>query len=359
MVTLYVNSFERHTGKDLITIGLLSRLMQDGFRVGFFKPLGHLPFLDQETITDKGAWLIHQLFRLEDPIDIICPVVITQDLIRQNYQDDVAGLEGKIMEAYREVSKKKDIVIVSCDNNFSEGSSFGLSGSYLIDILEAQALFVETYEGDFSIDFLLELKRVLGDPMMGVVFNKVEKPHMEEIGRFVSPFLSRKGLQVFGLLRRDPLLGAIGVNDLAQCLKADVVCGAGELNGLVGKFLVGGMQVDKFISYMIRSPEAAVIVGGDRTDIQLVAIEHGAACLVLTGNLYPNEIITARAKDKGVPVLVVSNDTFTVAKIVEATVGHLSLEDRKKIDHGIQFVNDRLDFKKLYAKLHLAGPIIE
>jgi len=353
MAALYITSFERYTGKDLVTMGLISRLKRDGFNFGFFKPLGHVPYQVGNTVTDKGAWFMHQLFDLADPIELICPVVITEDLMKRNYERDVTGLEEKITKAYSRISEGKDIVVVSCDNNFSEGSSFGLSGSELITLLNAHALFVGTYEGDFSIDFLLELKRVIGKPMMGVVFNKAENSHAIEIERIVSPFLQRKGLEVFGVVPRDTLLRSIGVRDLAHCLDADVVCGAAGLNALVQNFLVGGMQVDRFITYMIRNPESAVIVGGDRTEIQLVAIEYGASCLVLTGSLYPNETISARAEAKGVPVMVVKSDTFTVAKRVEAAVVTLSLEDKKKTDHGIALVEKHLDFALLYDGLGL------
>jgi hypothetical protein len=124
----------------------------------------------------------------------------------------------------------------------------------------------------------------------------------------------------------------------------------------VENFLVGGMQVDKFITYMLKSPSSAVIVGGDRTDIQLVAIENGAKCLILSGNLYPNQTITSRAEAKGVPIVVVQNDTFTVAKKVESIPGKLVREDRKKIEHGIKLVSRTFNFEKLYQTLNLKRP---
>ncbi len=353
MVALYITSIERYTGKDLITMGLIDRLRRDGLKVGYFKPMGHFPIKVDNIVADKGAWLIHRLFELEDPIELICPVIITQDLIIQNYEKDVTGLGEKIEEAFKRVSEQKDLVVVSCDNNFSEGSSFGVSGLRLIKLLNAYAVFVEKYECDFCIDFLLELKKVVGEPMMGVVFNKVGAVHLDEVKEFVSPFLHRKHLEVLGAVPSDTLLGSVGVRDLVEHLSADLVCGRDKLDGLVENFLVGSMQVDKFITYLLKSPGSGIIVGGDRTDIQLVAIENGVRCLILSGNLYPNETIVARAEAKGVPILVVREDTYTVAKNVEAKVGQFKLGEREKIDHGIRLVNQTIDFKKLYNGLNL------
>jgi BioD-like phosphotransacetylase family protein len=318
--------------------------------------MGHFPIKVDGTVTDKGAWLIYRLFGLADPVEFLCPVVITRDLMMQNYEKDVAGLQVKIEKAFRTISRQKDIVVMSCDNNFSEGSSFGLSGSQVITLLNAQALFVERYEGDFSVDFLLELKKLMKGLMMGVFFNKVEAADLAELTQSVSPFLRRKEMDLFGSLLMDTLLGSVAVRDLVDHLGGDLVCGKDKLDVLVENFLVGGMQVDKFITYLLKRPDSAVIVGGDRTDIQLVAVENGVKGLILSGNLYPNDTITARAEAKGVPVVVVRDDTYTVAKKVEAMVGQFTLHDREKIDHGIKLVEKAFDFEKLYNRLNLTAP---
>jgi BioD-like phosphotransacetylase family protein len=353
MVVLYVTSFERHTGKDLITMGLMDQLRRDGFKVGYFKPFGHFPVKVDGTVTDKGALFIHRLFDLDDPVESICPVIITRDLVRRSYEKGVAGLEEKIKKAFGRISEEKDVVVVNCYNNVTEGSAFGLSGAQLIKTFGAHGLFVERYAGDFCVDFLSEMKNLIGQSMIGVVFNRVEAHDMDEIKNLVSPFLERNALDVYGALPVDRLLGSVGVKDLVDYLDGNVVCGKEKLGDLVENFLVGGMQVDKFITYMLKSPSSAVIVGGDRTDIQLVAIENGAKCLILSGNLYPNQTITTRAEAKGVPVVVVGNDTFTVAKKVESIPGKLALEDRKKIEHGIKLVSRTFDFEKLYGTLNL------
>jgi BioD-like phosphotransacetylase family protein len=353
MPALYITSTERHTGKKLLTIGLIDRLRRDGFKVGYFKPLGYFPDKVDNLVTDRAAWLICDLFQFEDPVELVCPVVVTRDLIMQNFQEDITGLEKKIQDAFEKISEQKDVVLVGCDNNFSEGSSLGVSGIRLIKLLNAHALFMERYACDVCIDSLVELKNIIGDPMLGVVFNRVKALDLDEIQELVSPFLNRKHMEYYGSVPEDALLGSIGISDIAENLRADVVCGKDKLDGLVGNFLVGGMQVDKFISYVLKKPAAGIIVGGDRTDIQLVAIENGVRCLVLSGNLYPNDTIIARAEARGVPILVTGDDTYTVAKNVEAMFGKFKLEKREKMDHGMNLIDQVFDFKKLYDNLNL------
>jgi BioD-like phosphotransacetylase family protein len=353
LITLYVTSIGRHAGKDVIAIGLMDRARRDGFKVTYFKPMGHSPMKLENNIVDKGAWNICELFELKDPVEHICPVVVTQDMIMENYRGRVEGLQEKIVSAFKNVCQQKDLVVVGCDENFSEGSAFGLSGLQLMGLLNAKALFVEKYECSFCVDFILELKAVVGKPMMGVVFNMVETVHLEQINKYVSPFLRQQEIEVFGSIPNDPLLDSIEARELADRLGADVICGKDKLDTLIETFLVGGMQVDKFIGHLLKRTAVGVIVGGDRSDIQLAAIENRVRCLILSGDLYPNETIVARAEVRGVPILVAREDTYSVAKEVESAVGGLGLPKREKIDRAIRLTDQAFDFEKLYGRLKL------
>jgi len=134
-------------------------------------------------------------------------------------------------------------------------------------------------------------------------------------------------------------------------LGGKILCGHDKLNNLVEHFLIGAMQVDKAIEYFKRIRNNAVIVGGDRADIQLSAIESGTECLILTGELYPSEIIIAKAEQNGVPIMVVRDDTYSVAKKLERLSMRLRLRDKAKVDRGMKLVTENVDFPMLYKKL--------
>jgi BioD-like phosphotransacetylase family protein len=355
MVPLYITSTERYAGKKLITVGLIARLIRDGFKVGYFKPMGRSPMKTENILTDKGAWLIWSLFELKDPIEKVCPVIITRDLILQNFKKDLPGTQQKIADAFETISHEKDVVVIGCDSALSEGSSFGASGAEIVKQLNASALFVQRYTKEHCIDLLLEQKKAMGNAMIGATFNKVSSVDLDDINELAVPFLSRKDVEIYGSIPEDALLKSLWISDLADHLDADVVCGKDHLDSLVANFLVGGMQVDKFISYLLKRPASGIIVGGDRTDIQLVAIENDVKCLILSGSLYPNDTIVARAETKGVPILVVKEDTYTVAKNVEAMVGQFKPDERERLNHGIQLVDEAFDFKRLYQALDLTS----
>ena len=111
------------------------------------------------------------------------------------------------------------------------------------------------------------------------------------------------------------------------------------------------MQVDKAIEYFRKIRNNAVIVGGDRPDIQLSAIESGSVCLILTGELYPSEIILSRAEQKDIPILVVREDTYSIAKKLEKMSARLRLRDKAKVAHGTELVMKIVNFPVLYKHL--------
>jgi len=152
----------------------------------------------------------------------------------------------------------------------------------------------------------------------------------------------------------DPLMGAIKVGDLAQRLGGKLISAAGKADRVVESFLIGTMQVENFMTHFRRNKNSAVIVGGDRADVQLVALEGGCPCLVLTGNLYPNDIILTRSEVLEVPIVMVREDTYTVAKKMEAILARHKLRDVIKIKQGAQLVAANLDIAHLKKAAGLA-----
>ena len=58
----------------------------------------------------------------------------------------------------------------------------------------------------------------------------------------------------------------------------------------------------------------AVVTGGDRTELQMAALETSTHCLILTGRIPPKEIIIERAESLEIPVLSVDTDTLTTVE---------------------------------------------
>ena len=351
MISLYVGSTSGYSGKSLVSMGVGLRLKKDGLRVGYFKPVGILPIKVENILTDKDAWFIYRVFELKDNIAEISPVVLTQELTVRAYLKDMRGLLRKIERSFQQLSQDKDIMIVGGSGSIYSWSVLGVSGLKVIKRLNAKVLLVVKYEGEFCVDYILQAKKDLGDHFIGVIFNKVTHEFRQSVDDYIVPFLKRRGIDVIGILPHDPLVGSITVEELNEMLGGKVLCCHDRLNNLVERFLIGAMQVDRATEYFKMTKNNAVIVGGDRADIQLSAIESGTECLVLTGELYPSELIVSRAEQKNIPIIVIRDDTYTVAKKVERLSVRLRLRDKAKVAHGTELVMKNVNFPLLYKHL--------
>jgi BioD-like phosphotransacetylase family protein len=351
MNSLYVGSTSGYSGKSLVSMGIGLKLKKDGLRVGYFKPIGILPIKVENILTDKDAWFIYRVFELKDHVAEVCPVVLTQEVTVKAYLKDMKGLLRKIERSFQQLSQDKDIMIVGGSGSIYSWNILGVSGLKVIKRLNAKVLIVVKYEGEFCVDYILQAEKDLGDHFIGVIFNKVTHEFRQSVDDYVVPFLKRKGIDVIGILPQDPLVGSITVEELNEMLGGKVLCCHDRINNLVERFLIGAMQVDKATEYFKMTKNNAVIVGGDRADIQLSAIESGTECLVLTGELYPSEVIISRAEQKNIPIVVVRDDTYTVAKKVERLSVRLRLRDKAKVAHGTDLVMKNVNFPLLYKHL--------
>ena len=354
MVSIYIASTPAYSGKNLTVMGLGQRFLKDGLKVGYFKPFGRLPIKIDGVLTDNDAWFIHRVLMLKDPVETLCPVVMTHDLMVECCRREVPGLEEKVLDAYEQVSRGKDVVLIGGAGKLESGKCLCMSGYDLIEKLNARVLLVDHYEKQLYLDGVLVAHERLGTRLLGVVVSRVHAGYVEKLQDLIVPFLERKGIPVFGILPYDAVLGSVMIGDVVEALAGDVLCCRNKIDGLIEHFLIGGMQVDRALEYIRKARNNAVIVGGDRADIQLAAIEATTQCLILTGNLYPNEIVVSRAEMRGVPIVVVRDDTYSVAKKVEEVSRKLRLREKEKVYCGIRLIEENVDFKRLYEALGIS-----
>lgn len=97
----------------------------------------------------------------------------------------------------------------------------------------------------------------------------------------------------------------------------------------------------------------AVVTGGDRTDIQLAALETSTQCLILTGQLPPQHFILSRAEDLEIPILSVDLDTLTAVGIIDRAFGQVRLHEPIKVECVRQMMAENFDIERLMATLGL------
>jgi hypothetical protein len=323
------------------------RLQKDGYNVGYMKPVGAVPQEMDGVMGDEDAFFVQSVLGLEEPAELVTPVVVTQDFRVRAFSGQCGNLMPSIAEAYDTLQQKRDVMLVAGSGSMYSGRYCNVDGIRVVKELGLKAVIIDRLHKELNYDYLVVLKDTLGDSLAGVILNDIPANYINEVDGLIKPFLESNGVKVLGVIPKDPLMGAIKVGDLAERLGGKVISAQNKADKVVENFLIGTMQVENFMTHFRKNKNSAVIVGGDRSDVQLVALEGNCPCLVLTGNLYPNDIILTRSEVLNIPIVVVRDDTYTVAKKMEVILSRHKLRDVIKIRQGAQLVSSSLDFAYL------------
>ena len=350
MVSLYIASSEPYAGKTLTCLALGARWQRQGRRVGYMKPLGLLPVTVGSETTDEDAHFVAHHLGLTAAPSHLCPIVLGPEVCRLDPQ----LAKARIQQAFAACSAAADIMLIGgAGSLLTRGSLLGLDGASVAEMLDARVLLVGRCQSFLDADSIIACHKALGDRLLGVILNLVPPRERDRIWDDVVPCLEARGMNIIGLLPQDPVLQSVSVNELAEATGGELLCGQGAAEELVENFVVGAMSVERALRYFRRTPRKCVITGGDRSDIQLAALETPTRCLILTGDLRPSHTVLARAQELRVPVLLVRSDTLSTVTAIEELLGKLRVRQPRKIEHAIEQFESHLELAELDLALGL------
>ncbi len=346
MTGMYIGSTTGRSGKSLLSFSIGVMLQKAGLRVGYMKPVGRIPQKKDELTGDADALVVQEILGQNAPANVLTPVMIPENLHALSVHEYTEQALERIAGCYAELSADKDVTLVSGSGAFPASGRFaGVDGLALLRRLDLKVLLVERLgrRFGFNYDQLLLLKDLLGPALLGVVLNDVREEDQRDAARLLRPWLEEHGIPVLGALPHTPDLTAMRILDIAHGLDGRVVAGSANSSRMVGNFLIGTMQVDNFMMHLRRREGCAVIVGGDRSDLQLAALYASSPCIILTGNIAPSELIRAKAEKLGVTLVVVREDTYLVAREMARILKSKKIRDLKQVQIGLQLVEQCFD----------------
>src|SRR5947209_14086810 len=113
-------------------------------------------------------------------------------------------------------------------------------------------------------------------------------------------------------------------DNLVRALKGRVLVEGRRKLG--DRVIVGAMEAETMADYV---EPGCLVVLGDREDAQLVAIEHGAAALVITGDLLVSERTLAAAQKQGVLIISTGHHTFTAVRLINLSISTQDIMNRE------------------------------
>lgn len=347
MRNIFVGSDSQICGKTIVTLCLALEFNAAKHKAGCFKPYGTAPVNCGDNLVDYDALSIATHMKLKDsPVDI-SPILLTHDFRTKVLKGESGDMKPIIHDAYKKVSKGKDVMLIEGGRTMEEGRSMGYPSIQLIEDLDCELVYVERYEEVRGLDNLLAWKERLGDKFKGVIFNKTDPDHVDYINKFLKPYLEKAGAQVIGLMIDDPLISAVTVSELAEATGGTVVSATDKCENMVHNFLIGAMNLESASSRFRKLQNKAVITGGDRTDLQIAALGTSTRCLILTGGIHPHPMILAKAEETEIPIIVAPHDTMTTMEIIDGLVRRPHLRQSEKIERARKLFARGVDMKKL------------
>ncbi len=355
MRALYVTSIQTFSGKTALCLGLGRQMQADGFKVGYFKPLGTQPRqVHAGLYHDEDAMFAKQVLGLSEPVEVLAPICLTPQFIEQQLAGSDQDLTTVVIEAYNTARQDKDVVIIEGGASLREGYAVSLATPKVARMFGAPVLAVVRYDGDVQvIDDALSAHARLGDQLIGIVINNVPQSSLRFAREVAAPFLERHRVTLFGVLPEDARLMATSIREIAEAANGEFLCHADKQEELVENLTVGAMGMDEARVRLSRVPNKAVITGGDRADMIQVALDTSARLVILTGNLRPHPDLLQRAESMGVPMLLVPHDTFHTVERIERFFGKGRLAQQEKLTRFKTLLAEHFDFKSLYQRVGL------
>ncbi|MFX0206989.1 MAG: DRTGG domain-containing protein, partial [Candidatus Hodarchaeota archaeon] len=308
-------STRKNAGKTSIIIGLAKAL---GKKVGYIKPFGDRQVYQKKRLWDSDAALITNIFGLE-----YTPEEMTLGFDHSKLQyiyDDKTELEKKLIEIADNSSKDKELLFIEGGNDLAYGLSVHLDSLTVAQTLGAKLLLVVFGNYDKIYDDLVFVKDYIsqkGVDLIGVIINKVR-----DLSEFQETYLEKiknLGIKVLGVIPHRPELTHVSVDYIYQKLFAKIIAGDRGIDKQVKNIFVGAMSANMAVRSPLFDKEGKLIItSGDRSDMILAAIESNTSGIILTNNILPEDpIILSKATASDIPILLVREDTFTTAKLID------------------------------------------
>jgi BioD-like phosphotransacetylase family protein len=189
-----------------------------------------------------------------------------------------------------------------------------------------------------------------GVKLLGVIINKVLPQKFDKINGLVRKGLTRKGIDVLGVVPYDPVLSRFTFEQILEEAKYQLLSGKGYVENHIAHVVIGAMQPQDAVKYII--DDSLLITPGDREDILKIALETARASdkeslrisgVVLTGGITPGELIMNALRQAKIPVLLAKEDTYTVASTIHDMTVKVRSCDKDKIERIITLIRNNVD----------------
>ena len=337
---IYIATLEAHSGKSIISLGLMQHALGVLPKVAYFRPvIEDLP----EGVLDNHIDTVLSYFKLEQSYQSAFAFTRSQIIAERNAGHEIEVID-QIISKYKELEAAYDFVVVEGSDFLGEGTVFEFDFNVTIaKNLGIPALLIRSGVGknleEFSGSLRLAYQTFVDEEVkvLAVVANKISTENLDWVVDELKKVLPTEVL-VYTVPKIETLAQPT-LKEVTESLGAKVLFGEDHLTNRSGSFAVGAMQLRHFLKHL--KEDSLVITPGDRADIILGVLQANlsanypqVAGIVLTGGLVPEEPIQKLIEGlvPVVPIISVNEGTFEVVSKVANIRPVIYAENRVKIE---------------------------
>ena len=350
MAALYITSVEA-AGKTALCAGIGRKLLDRGIKVGFIVPVQ----LSETSNTDgyKDAVFIKEAFGLTESSELLCPIRLSQRELWLSLTDELADFTQRLKQAYRKISRGKDIVIMEGLGNLGVDKVSTLTCYTIAEAFEAKVIIVLRYSSALDLSTVVQISKKLGQRLLGVVISFMPKSKMEMVQQELINSFHGAGIKVLGVFPEVRSLLGVSVGELAEVLGGEILSSSDSAEEIVENIMLGAMTPDSGVEYFGRKTNKAAVIRGERPDMQLAALQTSTRCLIITNSVKPLPAVVSQAEEKQVPIILVKQGTAAAIAGIEKALAEASFRSSRKLKIFGDVLDCHLNFEVLYSELGL------
>ena len=340
---LYIATLESHSGKSLISLGLMRALLGKTVKVGYFRPI-----INENRDGKKDNHLETVLKYFDLPQDYQDGFAFTRQKVIQKRNEGKTGeIIDTIISKYKKLEENFDFVLVEGSDFSGEGTVFEFDenvtiaknlGLPVIIVASGRGKTKEGLMGSLQMAFQTFVRKEVR--VLAMVSNKIELDNLKIATDGMRKFLPNE-VAAFAL----PLISSLAnptLKEIVEALDGKILFGGEFLDNQSGSFNVGAMQLRNYLKHL--KNESLVITPGDRADIILGALQAHISSnyprisgIILTGGLIPEDSIIQLIEglSEVVPIISVEDGTFNVTNRVGAIKSNIYADSIQKIETSI------------------------
>lgn len=355
---IYLTNTERRSGRSVVSLGVLNLLLSRASNVGYFRPIiSDTP----QGVRDNHIETMLNYFNIDMEYKEAYGFTISQVIKYKNLGQE-ARLIDKIIEQYKEIESRFDVVLVEGSDLTEDGIAFEFDlNAEIAKNLGIPTLLVSSAHGKSLEEAVSNLDLAVksfaeNDVQVQAVFMNQVNPEDKQTMRKELEAVIPAGTAI-GIIPFDKKLAAPTIKEIVDEIGGEVLLGQNLLYKQAEVFEVGAMQLRNFLERI--KENSLVITPGDRADILMGALQANASLnypsisgIVLTGGIRPEEPIMRLIEGlpNQVPVVLTEEVTFKAAYEIGNVKPKISADNTRKIELSIAVFEDNVDTEFLLDK---------